>query len=1014
MEFRRLRISGFKSFADPIEIEIGEGVTGIVGPNGCGKSNLTDALRWVMAEASFKNMRGGEMEDVIFSGTSLRPGREMAEVSLLLDNRDGGAPAPYSGESEIEISRRIEREAGSVYRINGRETRARDVSLFFADISAGAHSTTLVGQGRMDEIITARPADRRRLLEEAAGITGLHARRHEAELRLKAAQGNLERLEEVSRQTEARLRHLKRQARAARRYRKLSEEIERLESLGLYVRWREAGSALEGERRGFEKAESGIEALERRQARLGAAESQAELALPGLRESAAAKAAACERLVRERGFLEKEAADALARLKGLERSLEEAGQDIRQAEALARDAQEARRRLGEEQRGLGESGEDLKKEEAAARQRSEEAERLLGLMERGGERSGEAALPEEAKALLSRAAQGKAEAAAARGRVEEANRKAGRLKAELDALRGLLAGAEARPAHAIIDLVEIGEGFEAAFAAALGDDVTAAARGSAVASWESLPPLASPPELPPGAEPLARHVRGPEALARRLSQTGLVSAREGDELQSRLAPGQRLVSREGHLWRWDGYRALPAAAAAAQRRLEQWRRLAGLDKAWEAARSEVEAARAAQAAAEEAHGAAAAGVRARIDEAREAAVEVRGTLTGLRRTREQEERRVRAVEEELARWDKREKEGRARISVLEARAQAAKREREALARKPEELAAQSEQLSGQIGQSERAKAEAESALGEAEARRRKAAGAARAGGDELGKAREAGARARALVEAAERRLAEAAAELRRKCAAAPEEVPERIGLEGDAPLPESGGIAGQIEKLTRERQSLGAPNLQADEEAESIMAEHGVMLQERGDLEAAVEKLRQGIRALNREGRTRLLSAFEAVNGHFQILFKRLFGGGEAHLDLIEAEDPLEAGVEIMARPPGKRLQRLTLLSGGEKALTALALLFAAFMTRPAPVCVLDEADAPLDDLNVGRFCDLVEQMARESRARFLIVTHNPITLSRMDRLYGVTMAEEGVSRLVSVELAEAEALREPRLSAVG
>jgi chromosome segregation protein len=1146
VKITRLRLSGFKSFVDPTELMIEPGRNGVVGPNGCGKSNLVEALRWVMGESSPKSMRGAEMDDVIFAGSSNRPSRNMAEVSVVLDNRARKAPSAFNGEDTLEITRRIEREAGSIYRINGREVRARDVQLLFADASTGAHSPALVRQGQIGELIAAKPRSRRLLLEEAAGISGLHSRRHEAELRLKAAETNLTRVHDLALQLEGQLASLRRQARQASRYRNISGEIRRLEARLLASRWQAAAQAIERVNAELLEAKHRVEQETERAARASTQELEAGDALPPLRDAEAKAAAALHRLTVERDMLEAEAKRAAEDLERLSRLLAQSEADLARENERLKDAEAAAQRLAAEKAGweaaIGSEAQAIAEQETAlagarealtareaaldaatraqadatarrhAFQRQiEEARRSLARLaeeraqlalqrsaleaETGqtGEADGLRAGLEEAAAQADKAAKGLVEAEAgknaaaeaeqaAREPLQETDRVVARLAAEADAIAKLLGTGASDLWPPVIDAVSVEPGYEAALAAALGDELNVPADRAAPAHWDDLGPLpGSPPMLPDGAIVLSRFVKAPPALARRLGLIGVVTAEQGKTLQFLLRPGQRLVSRAGHLWRWDGYTVAAEAQTAEAARLAQRNRLEELKS--EIAKAEGEARQrrdhyhalrlAAEGAAETERGArgalrdaeaAVARARARLAEAEKAQAASLARLSGLseneaRLARETETRKTALAEAEsglaglpeeaalragaeaaredaaearlalsqaqsaleilrgearrradaiqsLARdlkgWTDREDEALRQIATLQSRASEAASERAALVAKPAEIEEKRLRLADILSEAGTLRSRAADVLAAAEAALKAAAQEARAAEHAVAEVRESRARLEATLAAAIERAEELRAYIREALECTAEELMARAAEEDMALSDPLEDLERKLERLKRERENLGGVNLRADEEANEIEAQLTTMLSEKADLDEAIAKLRQGIGKLNAEGRERLMAAFDIVNGHFRQLFVTLFGGGEAELRLVESDDPLEAGLEIFARPPGKKLQVMTLLSGGEQALTALSLIFAVFLSNPAPICVLDEVDAPLDDANVERFCNLVDEMTRMTDTRFLIITHHPLTMARMDRLYGVTMSERGVSQLVSVDLTEA------------
>jgi chromosome segregation protein len=1150
VHFTRLTLTGFKSFVDRTELMIEPGLTGVVGPNGCGKSNLVEALRWVMGETSAKRMRGGEMDDVIFGGTSSRPARNMAEVGLLIDNAGGQSTPPFGEQAEIEVLRRIERGSGSDYRVNGKEVRARDVQLLFADAASGSQSTALVSQGRIGAIINAKPVERRNLLEEAAGISGLHSRRHEAELRLKAAEANLERLDDVVVTLQAQFETLKKQARQASRYRRLSDHIRRAEAILLHLRWRDAEAALAQAEARLREAERQVGGLTT--AALTAERARTELAdtLPGLRQTEAATAAEVQRLAVAREALDQEERRVLTARGEAEQRLRQLAQDRAREDELAADAAAALGRLAEERDGLtlaqqdeiaqqqvagdalreaaatvaslesevtrltGEIASIEARRAALTREEAEAAERHRRLTQRltestaqrqaiEAERPAARQLEGEADSLAiaetaietARAAAEDAETAlamarqqegAARAPLQAAEDRRAKLRAETQALQELLAQGSAGKSPPLLDAIQVEAGFEAALAAALGEDLAAPLDPAAPRHWREVPPYDAPLPLPAGMDSLAAHVTAPPVLTRRLGQIGIIeNASAAATLATSLLPGQRLVSRDGALWRWDGFTVAAGAPTVAAQRLRQRNRLAQLKEELAEADSVVaelqeklEAAVAAAAAAAQAEAAARQAMRdslSRLGEARDrhnklvqrdAAIQSRlaaliesedrlaGDLADAAQHREMAAENLAALadptsgRDELARRRAELAERRAiqaaaqgehdrllreaatrrqRIAAIaleerswQGRVEGAERQRAALVERhaaltaeierlsqlPAEIAEQRQTLAGLIETATARRREAGDALASAERGLAEAERTQKQADAALAAAREERVRCEAAAEHAGQTRGELQGRIAERLDCAPDAILAVAEIPADETMPPIGEAETRLERLVRERDGIGPVNLVAESEAAELEERITGLTNERADLTAAIARLRQGINALNQEGRERLLAAFTKVNGHFEQLFVRLFGGGEAHLKLDEGEDPLAAGLEIFASPPGKRMQALSLLSGGEQALTALALLFAVFLTNPAPICVLDEVDAPLDDANVDRFCRLVEEIAASAETRFLIITHHRVTMARMDRLFGVTMSERGVSQLVSVDLQQAARIR--------
>ena len=1152
LKFTKVRLSGFKSFVEQSDVLIEPGTTGIVGPNGCGKSNLVEAIRWAMGETSARKVRGGEMDDMIFGGSRSRPARDIAEVILSLDNGARSAPAAFNDSGELEVSRRIERGQGSTFRVNGREVRARDVQLLFADSATGARSTALVSQGRVGEVIAAKPVNRRALLEEAAGIVGLHSRRHEAELRLRGAETNLERLDDVIASLELQVRALKKQARQAKRYRTISDHIRRAEAALFLSRWRAATASLTDFRHDLERVSAEVATLTGRTAATTTALAEAENALPAFREAEVRAAAVLQRLGVERDGLALEEQHVAAAETDLKDRLQQAATDMDRERSLTFEAGEATERMEAELAGIVAASKheaearkaaashleaaysEAAETEAALTAQTEEAaaaggrragleghiaqieERRRRLTDRldeiTRELDGRAAgtddpspLEDAAQALdeahrhlsLTRDAAAAAEnaridAASATTRATDDRQAAAatlaRLEAEARALADVLSAGEADLLWPpLLEAVRVADGYEAALGAALGDDLSAPSDESAPVHWRTSPPVSDAPALPEGAESLSRHVKAPAALHRRLDQIGVVADSEAAErLRDHLAQGQRLVSRDGGLWRWDGFTVAAGAPTSAATRLAQRKRLnavrietAGALEALESRDAHLQAARKseARAAAEErdarageraaetegagareayaeikermaeaasrraalaesaeqaraeiaeiepeierlrrsladlpADGAARtrlAALRDELTRRRSAEAECRAVHEGLVREAENRTRRESAIAGELALWQARRDGAEAHLKDLEDRRRQAAGEIDRLAERPREIAKRRQLLLTTLEQAETDRRGAADRLAEAEGRFAEAGRAARGAEAERADAREQMVRAEGFVEQGEQVLAGLSERVAEQLQCAPEELATHAGLDENAETPDEEALQRRLERLLRERDTMGPVNLRAEQEAEEVEERFASLASEREDLVQAIAKLRRGIGELDREGRERLLASFNEVDRHFQALFKQLFGGGRAHLQLTESDDPLEAGLEIMASPPGKRLQVLSLLSGGEQALTAIALLFAVFLTNPAPICILDEVDAPLDDANVERFLSLVDQIAHQCNTRFLIVSHNRMTMSHVDRLFGVTMGEQGVSQLVSVDLGQAEALRQ-------
>jgi chromosome segregation protein len=1137
MLIRKLKLAGFKSFVEPAELRIEPGLTGVVGPNGCGKSNLLEAIRWVMGETSAKSMRSGGMDDVIFAGTAQRPPRDFAEVVLDAVDTEG---------EELQVTRRIERGAGSAYRVNGRDVRAKDVALVFADAATGAHSPSLVSQGKIAAVIAAKPAERRMMLEEAAGIAGLHVRRRDAEGKLRQTEVNLARLEDLMAGLDSQIAALRRQAKQAERYKALTEKISHAEARLVFARWRDAAAAADAARAQskdanarVETAQAAAQEAQKVQATLAERLAEAREELADRRDDASAHGHRMAALSSQLEAAEQRVAD-------LDRQKQRLEEDRGEADRLTRDAAEALKKLSQDL-AAGEAalaadelrrpeferaaedaeragrGAELALAKATADHAGVEAEwriaeaevaqaqlrldRLDGEARRLAEQRAAAAAQGDVAQAATDAQAAVEQAAAALGRAREALAQGQVRKEELSGARDEAAAAlattraelagierewqalsrdrEARAKQAAgrhgmpvaLDKVSAEPGYERALAAVLGRDAKAPLgmpEGDGEGRfWTGAD---APPPVPFG---LAARVRDcPPQLAARLALVHVADADDG----RKLAPGEWLVTLDGRLRRWDGFvargegaaeaarleaenrfaeleavlpakreaaaraeeaqrgaqealaelqrklvavereaqqateaerqalRALDQAEAARERQASRSEELAAAEASLAEQREQAEAERSAAQARKhdlpdpETGRAALAAAQAKNEAARSllqsAAAALAAHDQGLAVARE----RVANQRADIAGWEARASDAARRLSYMEQRFEEIAEERAVTAAKPAALMREIEGGEDVRARLSRELAEAEVAVAAVTDQARSAEASLAAAQEALSSAREARAGAAARAENEEGRREEMARISGERFQCPPPLLAGRFGFE-PGQVAGAGDESAVMDRLVAERERIGPVNLVAAEELARLEQEHGANVAEQTELAEAVNRLRGSIGNLNREGRERLRAAFEQVDAHFRHLFTRLFEGGQAHLALVDSDDPLEAGLEIYAQPPGKRLQSLTLLSGGEQALTAIALIFALFLTNPAPICVLDEVDAPLDDANIDRFCDLLDAMTRETETRYLIVTHNAVTMSRMHRLFGVTMVEKGVSRLVSVDLGGAEEL---------
>ena len=858
MKFKKIKVTGFKSFVDPTEITIEEGLTGIVGPNGCGKSNVVESLRWCMGETSPKSMRSTGMEDVIFSGTSDRPARNNAEVTISLDNKDRTAPAEFNEEEEIQIKRKIEKDRGSEYRINGKEVRARDVQRRFADLSTGAHSPSLISQGRVGALINAKPIDRRAVLEEAAGISGLHSRRHEAELKLKAAETNLQRLKDIMRQLNSQITNLKKQAQQAETYKTISSEINRLEGVVMYLKWYNLKESFEKSNENLQSSESEIRKYTLEVTQATTSQAKANEKIQPLREKEIEAAAKLNRINLERESLDHEE----ERIKEAKNNLERTIQQI-----------------------IG----DFEREQFQLKDASKDLE-ILNAKKNHTDND--------------------------QGIHEVDNEKIDSLKEEKDQLE-----------------VQIAD------------------------------------------------------LEKNIEQYNTIKNSKRDDWQRTIVSNENIMSKQSTLKEVEGYDDT-----------SNWTKIF-TDKFY-ASLSEISQK---VSEAEEISNKAKTAYEKASNDAKDAAtlsLELREKL------------RQKDIEQKYSDWtyefqrlNKSIKSANEHIEELTLRKKKSEEELKKISSRPEEIAQRRGQLIETKGFAETERQFAADRLAEADNELKKIEGSLRSAQNDLANIRESKGRTEATKELAESRLKELDEESQEKFYCKPQNIIQKLEITDDleAMRFNMDRNEAKLDRLKQQRETMGAVNLRADLETKEIDDELETMSTEKNELDAAIKKMRESIEELNKEGRARLLKAFDTVNNHFKDVFVKLFNGGKAHLELVDADDPLDAGLEMMVSPPGKKLQSMSLLSGGEQALTAMSLIFAIFLTNPSPICVLDEVDAPLDDANVERFCNLLDDISAKTQTKFMIITHHALTMSRMDRLFGVTMAERGVSQIVSVDLKRAE-----------
>lgn len=1151
VQFNKLRITGFKSFADNTELDILPGLTGVIGPNGCGKSNVTESLRWVMGENSAKSMRGGGMDDVIFSGTSNRAARNFAEVVLTVQNDLQNAPEPFTNTETLEISRRIDRGMGSDYRINGKAMRASDIQLLFADSSTGAHSPSIVSQGRVTHLVNAKPVDRRRVLEDAAAISGLHNRRKEAEQKLRAAEKNLTRVDDLLGQKSGLYEQLVKQAKQAQRYRTLSDTIRRLDVQMIVMEWRKieqdavsAQSAMEEaneqqnaikvrlheaqqERQSVQQQQATLQAryetLQQQANKIWRDKERAEEELARHAQSKAdleqqqqslthdnehetqAIANAEQKLVtltEEQQQLEAQTARftedyeaAIATRDAGRATFDQAAEQTQQQRQQLTTVQTQQQFLQQNINNASNEQQRLQNELTRTRDALEALMKDGNLAEQLAEaQAQQQQYAETAQTQQERLVQLEKQAEIANETVKQTYDALQTAQAQLrqvdTEIKALTALTEQRDQQAsfktVLDQTQVQGGYEQALTLALGRELRAGLETDKPFYWQDMN-ADSLPALPAGTTVLADVVEAPAALRKALQMVGVVrDTAQGAELQKQLQPGQLLVTTDGYGWRWDGYTVTPQAEQFTQERdtrvlLQQRNRLKELETERVPAQESVtqtegrytqatqqqqdvrqsiqdcrtqlnDAQRAAQSTQHTVNQlqqrvietqTRQQGLQDKEQDLQQRAAQQEATIEGLRteqqslpdlstlqdtlaqlqqvqqdaeqayRTAEQHylslsnqqqqtQMRQRELTQQQQDWQRTLEQSTQRLTTLQQRAE---KITTALAELPAP-----DHWHEQMEQAEKNGKELQGQLAELQTERDGGQDAERTIDRKLEQYQEEFMQVREQFARAETHFHNTQSnreQLQERCIQQLDDTIENVlaqaqqNTEEDTQTGDLVQLRAKHERARQERDRLGAINLRAEEEANELKDAIDTLSVEKNDIQEAIDKLRTGISTLNRDARKKMLTAFDQVNERFKTVFARLFNGGEAYLKLVDAEDPLEAGLEIYACPPGKKLQTLSLLSGGEQTMTATALIFAMFLTQPSPICILDEIDAALDDANVERMCDLLREFAATHPTRFIVITHNAITMSYMDRLYGVTMAEKGVSKLVSVDLAQ-------------
>ena len=1141
MKFKSVRISGFKSFLEPTEILINDGLTGVVGPNGCGKSNIVEAVKWVMGENSARQMRGDEMDDIIFAGTSERPARNFAEVSIKLDNSERKAPANFNHLEEIEISRKIEREKGSIYRVNSKQVRARDIQLIFADNGTGARSSGIVSQGRIAQIIDATSEDRRIILEEAANIKGLHNRRHEAELKLNGANENLNRLMDIEQTYQDQLIELEKQGRKAARYRSVGDRLRKAEATLFLTLLNTAENEFNDFKKHLDIAKENVNKGQINVSKHTEAKQEILDELPEFKKLETKKITVLQSLNITKIRLEEEKSSAKTTLNNTLNQISQIETDIQREVEIKQDAKKTLLSLfAEEEKLKSESTNFLTKKTDALKlvkdlkAKTEEANTKLSTItsEIYSIKSDKSDLEKRISVLTDKIKNSEFQISEFNSKEDEQllkknNQQLSKLKqilrnknqnlvsnkqelikleekevklsdqksntdqnfnvinAELNSLSSILGDDTLNKNSLEKSINNIGN-LEKAIGSVLGETLLAPIHSDQNhflknTYWRNDLKTKFSTELPKGAIPIISEIKKNSILDIALIGVGIVKDEEtAYDLQKNLSFGQALTTSKGGLWRWDGFVQPQGVQNSYSERLQQIAKLRLLQNKLPAVKKEQKI------------------IESKIDEnqlgiskckrdiielesqiseliknsntleltnskldakllsskvllkehlditkisqkelvglknqlnnsinlpslladelkIRNIADQCRNELADAMASEQQikthesfQARNLMQIKNQRENWKKRENEASMRLMSLQDRLKKLKDDQKRLTSLPDDFEKREEDLNKQIDKAVQDKNIASDKLVHTETNLHNIEKLEREAEQKVSSFREEMIKIEASLNLARTKIQNIEARVFEKLRINTDKLLEIVGFNEKNNLNVSIELLERtVQRLINERESLGAVNLRAEEEMKEMKEKIETMSSERIDLELAIEKLRTGIFELNKEGRQRLKDSFNDVNKNFKDLFQKLFGGGDAELKLVGSEDPLKAGLEVLASPPGKKMQLLSLLSGGEQALTAISLIFSVFLCNPAPICILDEVDAPLDDTNVGRFCDLLNKIVAETNTYFMVVTHHRLTMAKMDRLFGVTMEQKGISRLVSVNLEEANRIRD-------
>ena len=1140
MKFKSIRISGFKSFLEPTEIGLNEGLTGIVGPNGCGKSNIVEAMKWVMGENSARQMRGEGMDDVIFSGSNERPARNFAEVTIKLDNTEKKAPTNFNQFDEIEISRKIEREKGSTYRINSKQVRARDVQLIFADSASGARSSGIVSQGRISQIIESSLEERRVILEEAANIKGLHNRKHEAVLKLNGATDNLSRLLDIENTYNEQLIELEKQGRKAARYRSVGDRLRKAEAslfLSLLNKAEQEFNDLEAK---FKKSKNQVEEAQINLSKNTKSKLEIFNKLPELRTIEAEKATTLQSLNISKIRLEEEEATSKITLNNVLNQISQIETDIRREIEIKDDAIKTISNLLLEKEKLLLDTKDftIKKNDAARRVnelkiKSENADaklssinseifsiksdksdlenRINNLKEKiknSEDQKLQFNMTEDKKLIdehnkkrfniekLIKEESNKLELIKKQLENEEnlsitLKEKKGKIdydlnvmRADLHSLSSLLGYDKFKNNTLEATIDDIGN-LQDAIGSVLGETILAPVKSDNsdeqnISYWKEITTKFEE-KLPKGAIPIISKIKKNSILDIVLIGIGIVeNEKTALKLQKELSFGQALTTLKGGLWRWDGYVQPLGVQNSYSERLQQITKLRNLQdelpskekeevtvvneinqnelelKKYFGTTKEIESKinllnnelndtklsissldskiNSSNILLKEHQNILDTSQKELVDletlskkslnlptlladelKIRNAADQCRNQLTDamaaeqqIRNQESYQQRNLMQINNQKNDWENRKDEAETRIKSLKERLDSLKEDKSRLEKLPDNFVEKANELNIKIETAKQKRNLAADKLVQTETLLNEAEKSEKSSEQNLASFREDMIKVEAALNLASTKIENIEDRVYEKLRVKSKQLKEIVNISDNEELNTSiETLEKTVQRLLNERESLGAVNLRAEEEIYEIRQKIELMSKERVDLELAIEKLKCGIFELNKEGRQRLKDSFELVNKNFKDLFKELFGGGDAELKLVGDDDPLKAGLEILASPPGKKMQLLSLLSGGEQALTAISLIFSVFLCNPAPICILDEVDAALDDSNVSRFCNLLDKIVDETETYFLVVTHHRLTMAKMNRLFGVTMEQKGISRLVSVDLEQANKIKD-------